>query len=190
MKRKAAPQSFVLSCILFIFVASLASSEALAQNVQYTSLALDLAARNTRRINPATRAVEFHIPLGHYQGRAGLAIPVTLSYSSKLWQVEFQGFNPGAPPPHGGIQPFTIVTAEYADRTVAGWTSSVGFPTIDFQPSTRLYDAFGNPNVSGNCTSGCYVVDRIMVWMQDGSGHELRSTDQPLLSTAPKPDNL
>ena len=190
MNHKAMPHTFVVPVLLSIFMACFASSEAFAQNVQYASQVQDSAMRNTLRVNPTTRAVEFQIPLGYYPGRGGLDVPVTLSYSSKVWQIDFQGFNPGAPPPHGTLPPFTIVTAEYGDHSVAGWTSTIGFPSIDFQPSTRLYDSSGNTNVSGNCSIGCYVLDRIVVWMPDGSGHELRSTDQPRPIAQAAPDNL
>ena len=176
--------SLVMLALCFLF-----SADALAQNVQYTNKATDLGMRSTQKVNPITRAVEFQIPLGRYAGRAGHDVPVVLSYSSKLWEVEYQGYNPGPPPPHGGMQPFTIVTANYAKRTVAGWTSTVGFPILDFSPGNAIYDPSGNPNLSGNCTFGCYRIDRMMVWMPDGSGHELRTSDQPRLYTDPGQDN-
>ena len=143
--------------------------------------------RGAVKVNPSTRGVELQISLGNYRGRAGLDVPVTLSYTSKLWNVEFQGFNTGAPPPHQP-EPFTIVTAEYAKHSVAGWTSNIGFPQRDFSPGDKIYDQFGSPKIDGVCTSGCYVVDRMMIWMPDGSGHELRASDQPRLTTQAVPD--
>ena len=157
-----------------------------AQNVQYNNKAMDLGLRGSRKVNPSTRGMELQIPLGYYRGR-GIDIPITLSYSSKLWGVEFQGYNTGAPPPHQP-SPFTIVTADYAKHSVRGWSSTVGMPAIDLTPGNRIYDQFGAPNTSGNCTFGCYLVDRMMVWMPDGSGHELRASDQPRQYTAPLPD--
>jgi len=53
-----------------------------------------------------------------------------------------------------------------------------------------MYDQFGNPKSDGDCTAGCFTIDRIMVWMPDGSGHEFRSTDQPLIAGTQPPDNL
>lgn len=119
-----------------LFLCSALRSEALAQNVQYTNEAVDLGLRSIRTVNPSTRGVELQIPLGHYRGRGGLDVPVTLSYSSKVWTVEFQGYNTGAPPPH---QPeaFTIVTAEYAKHSVAGWTSAIGMPILIFNQGTE-----------------------------------------------------
>ena len=158
-----------------------------AQNVQYNNKGTDLGMRSSRKVNPSTRGMEIQIPLGHYPGRNGLDVPVTLSYSSKLWGVEFQGYNTGAPPPHQP-PPFTIVTADYAKHSVRGWTTTIGMPVVDLQPGNRIYDQFGSPNVTGNCTNGCWVVDRLMVWMADGSGHEMRASDQPRQTTAPVPD--
>lgn len=143
--------------------------------------------RSTLTVNPSTRGVEFQIPLGNYRGRAGLDVPVVLSYSSKVWGVEFQGYNTGAPPPHQPT-PFTIVTANYAKHSVAGWTTTVGSPIYDFTIGNKVYDAFGNP--THNCTAGCYVIDRMMVWMPDGSGHELRASDQPRPYTQAPPDDF
>jgi len=158
-----------------------------AQNVQYNNQAMDLGMRGTRKVNPSTRGMELEIPLGTYKGR-GIDIPITLSYSSKLWNVEFQGYNQGAPPPHQPA-PFTIVTADFAKHSVRGWSSTIGMPVIDMQPGSRIYDQFGAPNVSGNCTSGCYVVDRLMAWMPDGSGHEMRASDQPRQTGTTPPDD-
>lgn len=176
--------------LVLVLLLCLSFRAALAQNVQYTNKTTDLGMRSTQRVNPITRAVEFQVPLGNYTGRSGLDVPVVLSYSSKVWEVKYQGYNPGSPPPHGGMQPFTIVTADYAKHSVAGWTSSVGFPVIDPDVGNQIYHPSGFPNVSGDCTFGCYMVDRKLVWMPDGSGHELRATDQPRLFTAPPPDNF
>jgi len=162
------------------------STEALAQNIQYNNKAVDLGLRSTQRVNPSTRGVEFEIPLGHYRGRGGFDVPITLSYSSKVWGIEFQGFNSGAPPPHQP-QAYTIVVARYGDHSVAGWTTTVGFPQVDPSPGNQIYDQFGNPTF--NCTGGCYAVDRLMVWMPDGSGHELRATDQPRPTTQAAADD-
>src|SRR5687767_12710939 len=71
-----------------------------AQNIQYNNNAVDLGMRSSLKVHPTTRGMELQIPLGHYRGRNGFDIPVTISYSSKLWTIEFQGFNTGAPPPH------------------------------------------------------------------------------------------
>ena len=179
---------FVRVLILVLALCFCFSAESVAQNVEYPNQATDLGLRSTRTVNPITRAVELEIPLGHYRGR-GIDLPVTLSYSSKVWQVSYQGYNPGSLSPSGGTQPFTIVTADYAKNSVAGWTSGIGFPHIDPYVGTEQYDANGFPNVDGSCTPVCYKIDRKLIWMPDGSAHELRATDQPRIFTDPLPDN-
>jgi hypothetical protein len=159
-------------------------------NVKYPNQALDIGLRSELRVNPATRAVELQIPLGNYPGRAGHGVSATLSYSSKVWNIAYQAFIPAPPPGYGSGQSYTMVVARYAEHSVSGWTSSIGFPVIDTVPASQMYDQFGYPKSDGNCTFGCYTIDRIMVWMPDGSGHELRSTDQPLIVPSTSPDNL
>jgi len=162
----------------------------MGQNIQYDDKALDLGMRSTVRVDPVTRGISFEIPLGSYAGRAGLNMPVTLSYTSKVWDVQFQGYASGPPPPfQGGFQPFTIVTSNYARHSFSGWTSTIGLPSVDFTPSNHVYDMNGFPKMSGNCTEPCYLLDRITVWMPDGSGHEMRATDQPRLVNTVAPDN-
>jgi RHS repeat-associated protein len=188
MKRHSAQRYLPgLSLLLLVFCVC---TEALAQNVQYTNELIDRGMRSTRRVNPTNLGLEFEIPLGHYRGRGGHDVPVTLSYSSKLWNMEFQGYVVGAPPPHQTFEPFTIITAEYGRHTVRGWSTSIDFPEFDTRPLNRIYNPDGSPNVTGNCTNGCYKLDRMMVWMPDGSGHEMRATDQPRLTTQAAPDNF
>ena len=124
----------VLSLSLFCAII-FCQSVAQAQNVKYTNQAVDLGLRSDLKVDPATRAVELQIPLGNYPGRAGHDIPVTLSYSSKVWNMAFQGYNPGPPPGRGFGQPFTTIRAQYGEHSVAGWTTSIGSPLID--PSSR-----------------------------------------------------
>ena len=109
-----------------------------AQNVQYDDKALDLGSRGAARIDPVTRGLSFEIPLGSYPGRAGMNIPITLFYNSKVWNVEFQGYNGGTNPPAPPMQPFTIVGARFAKHSVAGWTSSIGMPIGKTLPTTSI----------------------------------------------------
>src|ERR1700752_4753591 len=81
-----------LQFAVVVVVMLLLRTESAAQNVQYNNQSMDLGMRGTLKVNPSTRGMELQIPLGHYRGR-GLDVPLTLSYSSKLWGVEFQGYN-------------------------------------------------------------------------------------------------
>ena len=124
--------------IIVLLATLFLASRANAQNVQYDDKALDLGSRGAARVDPVTRGLSFEIPLGSYPGRAGMNVPITLSYSSKVWNVEFQGYNGGTNPPSPPMQPFTIVVARYAKRSVAGWTSSIGMPIVETAPTTSI----------------------------------------------------
>jgi RHS repeat-associated protein len=187
MKRISA-QPYQSALLVALFCLCL-GTETLAQNIQQANDAMDIGMRSSRKVNPTTLGMELQIPLGEYKGRGGLSVPVVLSYSSKLWGMEFQSYVQGPPPPHGGIQPFTIVTARYSKNSINGWSSSVNLPGLDFTPGDRIHNADGSPNTTGNCTAGCFKIDRMLVWMPDGSAHELRASDQPRNVTAPLPDD-
>lgn len=165
-----------------------------APNVQFNQKSVDFGARGALRVNPTTLALELQIPLGDYPGRAGLNVPVTISYSSKLWRVDFLNYIPGTFNSSGNPigDGYTRVQARYAEHSAAGWTSSLAFPFFDNTP-IQYYDINGNAKSDANsCSTGCYTVDRVVVWMPDGSSHELRSTDQPkaLADQSPLPNDL
>jgi len=178
--------------LLFLWALILCPFSAVAQNVQYNNQVTDMGMRSNLTVNPATLAIELQIPLGNYPGRAGHGVPVALSWSSKLWSMAYQGYSPGAFSSSG--QPigngFTNIMAKYGEHSVSGWTSTIGFPVIDPRSATLMYDVSGNPKSNGDCSNSCYIVDRILAWMPDGSAHELRSSDQPQNYTNQLPDNL
>ncbi len=179
-----------LTAMILFISALLSCQSAQAQNVQRNNEAVDLGLRSNLTVNPATLAVELQIPLGNFPGRAGHDVPVTLFYSSKVWNMAYQGFASGPPPGYPGPAPFTILMAKYGDHSLSGWNSSTRSPFVDQSPGYQLYDGFGHARGTGDCSSGCFVIDRVMAWMPDGSAHELRSSDQALVSTQQRPDNL
>jgi hypothetical protein len=168
--------------------------QALAQNspnIQYTKNGTDSKLRGELMVNPSTLALEFQLPIATYPGRSGVNVPVTISYSSSVWRIAYQYYNPGHYTSSG--QPigdgYTVVAAMYAEHSRAGWSSSVEFPVVDTWSNNEAYDMNGSP--TGNtCTLGCYVVDRVLVRMPDGSTHELRSSDQPIATPFTPPDDL
>jgi RHS repeat-associated protein len=189
------PRRLILAVILIAAGQLIASAQTASPNVQFNQKSVDFGDRDGLRVNPNTLALELQIPLGNYPGRAGLNLPVTISYSSKLWRVDFYSYIPGPFGSNGNPigQGYTRVQARYAEHSSAGWTSSLGFPFFDNTP-IQYYDINGTPKPDSNScgSSGCYVVDRQLVWMPDGSSHELRSSDQPraLNDTTPLPDDL
>lgn len=179
----------ITALTLLLCCSLLSPFDARGQNIQYTKNAADLKLRGGLTVNPSSQALEIQIALGSYPGRAGLSVPVSISYSSKVWRVRYEGYRP--PPVGSDGQPvgngYTIVSAQYAENSKSGWTSSIGFPVLDPNSTSESYDQFGNPG----CSSGpCYFVDRLLVRTPDGASHELRSTDQPYAAGAAPGDNL
>ena len=182
-----------LLLVLFAFVAghfNITPGQSWNPNIQFNKKSVDLGDRGNLRINPSTLALEMEIPLGSYSGRAGMGVPVTVSYSSKAWRVDYHNYDPGPFSSNGTPigNGYTRVVAKFAEHSAAGWTSSIGFPVLDTTLLSEYYDGSGNPKSSGGCVGSpnatgtaalCYIVDRILVRMPDGSTHELRSSDQP-----------
>ena len=95
--------------------------------------------KSISRVNPSTLAMEMSLPLITYPGRGGNGLPVGLNYSSKAWRMEtglewWYWLN---------TQPkyVTDISARYAERSAAGWTSTLLPPRIEYD--TKLYTQFG-----------------------------------------------
>jgi hypothetical protein len=151
-------------------------------NVEFNNKTVDFGDRGDSKVNSSTLGMEIQISLGNYPGRAGTSLPVTLNYSSKLWRFDYNFYNPGQYTSSGHPigNGYTGVVARYAERSMSGWTSSMGFPFLDGAPP-QYYDSTGypKPDVNSCGGGGCYTVDRLLIWMPDGSSHEFRSSDQP-----------
>ncbi len=196
--RIAAPPRTLLLLLCFMaggILPALAQTAA-SSNFQTTNKSVDFGGRGDSKVNPSTLGMEIQIPLGNYMGRAGLSLPVTLNYSSALWRINYNYYYPGTYTYNGNTlgNGFTSVVARYAEHSASGWTSSLGFPFLDAAPPQEC-DINGvpkPPDVNSCGTSGCYVVDRQIIWMPDGSSHEFRSTDQPkaVSDTTPFPDDM
>lgn len=175
--------------VLLLWGILLCALSAFGQNIQYSKNTADLKLRSNLTVNPSTRAVELQIPLGSYPGRAGANVPVTISYSSKVWRIDYQTYRPNIVDGHD-IGGYTVTVAQYSEHASAGWTTSLDFPAFD-TPTNETYDQHGYPITGDNCTSGCFAVDRMRIVMPDGSIHEFRSTDQPYDVAHPAlPDDL
>jgi RHS repeat-associated protein len=151
-----------------------------AQNVQHTQNQVDSALRSDMRVDPTTLGLGFQLTLRSYPGRAGSSLPITLSYSSKLWHMNaFDTYGP----PYSTI-PKTRLEAKYAEGSTAGWKSNLDLPWLEgleWQP----YDGTGVavctlPScVRPDPESPILYVYRLMAHMPDGSTHELRRDDTP-----------
>jgi hypothetical protein len=154
-------------------------SSTFAQAIQHTQNTADASLRGGLQVDPSTLGMTLQIPLGEYKGRGGLNLPITLSYGSKQWRMEMvQGF-PGNSAYH------TQSEARYAEHSMSGWTSSLEPPEIESIGEYQPFDSFGE----SLCTfclevpdTTPYYVNRILIHMPDGSFHELRKSDIPVIA--------
>lgn len=61
----------------------------------YTKNSQDLNRRSSIEVDPSTLGLNISIPLEDYSGR-GIALPISLSYSSKLWRIGYNGCRNGS----------------------------------------------------------------------------------------------
>ncbi|HEY0458622.1 MAG TPA: RHS repeat-associated core domain-containing protein [Pyrinomonadaceae bacterium] len=156
-----------------------------AQNLRNTDYSPDKTLKSNARVNPSTLAMELSIPLGGYKGRAGNASPLTFDYTSKVWQMRSAV---SRPLPSG--RTLTEIGALYSKRMAAGWTSSLGVARIDFHYDVYRGDDLQEGMYEGQIadsfliTSGnlnLYTIKRVQINMPDGSSHEFRGGDLPVI---------
>lgn len=148
------------------------STNGFSQDKQYTENKPDQALRSSARIDPSTLGMSLEIPLGGAPGRAGVNLPISLRYSSKVPRINFsQSFEY-----NNNLNVWTRLA--FSENSFAGWTSSLDPPRIEFTGSGQLFDELGNP--LGDEAYYGYYVRRIHVHLQDGSSQELRKDDAPL----------
>ncbi|MBL8181385.1 MAG: RHS repeat protein [Blastocatellia bacterium] len=87
--------------------------------------------KSLARINPSTLAMELEVGLMSYPGRNGNSFPVNINYSSKVWRMDESITYPYRLP-YSCTQVFqTQVRPVFAERSNAGWTSSLAAPVIE-----------------------------------------------------------
>lgn len=150
-----------------------------AQNTNYTQNTKDSNLRGNLEVDPSTLGMSFNMPMGGYGGR-GATLPISLTYSSKVWRMEhIQGFP-------GQFYYVNVLRAKYAEQSTAGWTTSTGVPYIEYTGSTQAYDQNGNAACL-DCVDATYnvlmYVARVLVHLPDGSTHELRKDDNTVQSS-------
>jgi RHS repeat-associated protein len=134
-----------------------------AQNVQFTQGSVGSGLDNTIQVS-----------LASYPGRGATNLPVTLSYSSRVWRlghlatVNNQSYYQ------------TIAEAIFSEYSTAGWKTSLDLPIIEWPKTDDTYYYSGRPFCQV-CGSGStqFRVKRVFIHMPDGSTHELRASDQP-----------
>ncbi|HEY3580657.1 MAG TPA: hypothetical protein VGK82_08935, partial [Pyrinomonadaceae bacterium] len=143
---------------------------------QYTQNKSDQVLRSDIRIDPTTHALGIQLPLMSYPQRGGASFPIALQYSSKVWRLDFDDIYEN---PNGGA-PRAQSFALYAEKSVAGWTSTLDVPKIDFTFRLQSYDLTSvNYGQDGGPVGWSGFIARIHVHLPDGSTHELRKDDAP-----------
>lgn len=143
----------------------------------------DKTLRGSGRINPSTLAMEFDLPMASYPGR-GINVPVSISYSSKVWRMNWLGSIDGGIVT-GGCR--SLNEAKYSENSASGWTTSLAVPYIEYTGKDHLYNSHGFPLDDGLCVNappptdnGASWIRRVTVHLPSGETHELRAGDTPL----------
>jgi RHS repeat-associated protein len=153
---------------------------------QQTENKADQTLHGSGRVNGSTLGMEFELPLGAYPGR-GISVPITLSYSSKLWRFESYSSQPAVNNPDLCIAGTVPI---FAENTASGWTTSLATPYIEM--TNNLFDSEGHPLGEscagiggGNNYNG--FIKRLTVHLPSGETHELRVNDTPVTYPASDP---
>lgn len=144
-------------------------ASAWAQNIGNPQSSFDYKSRSGLHVDPVTHALQLQLTLGQYPQRGGGTLPVTLFYSSKLWQVRFVESTMCQD------DPFTAYSARYARSSAAGWTSSLDWFIWPEDVSLETYD--GNTHLPAQKGTVLQKIARVHVTLPDGSRHELRQDD-------------
>lgn len=148
---------------------------------QHTENKADQVLRGSGRVNGSTLGMELEIPLGSYPGR-GINIPVSLSYSSKLWRMNYVSTQPEINNPDNCI---AINSPQYAENSAAGWTTSLAVPYIEYTGTDNTFNPDGQP--TGTDDIFCQPIPppntplpqiirikRLNIHLPGGETHELR----------------
>ncbi len=163
-------KKIIISLLMFLGLAVFG----FAQNNQTTKNTVDQRLRSSGRVNPATLGMEFDLPLGSYPSR-GFDLPLSLSYSSKVWKFEDEFYIPSSATPAR-----SYVNGIYSENAAAGWTSSLARPYIEYTGMEKLFDQNGkpyNPTSPPPTPYSVHYIQRITVFLPGGESHELRASD-------------
>ena len=155
----------LISTARLAFVLGALAICASAQNIQFTQGSVGSGLENT-----------IQIPLRSYPGRGSASVPVTITYSSRVWRISpITTINNNL-----WFKYQTITEAIYAENSVAGWKSSIDLPIVEWPRTDDTYYYTGKPycHVCGSSLRQ-FRVARVYIILPDGSKHELRKGDQP-----------
>lgn len=179
-RANARPRIPLSRLIMFSLLTIFSPLTTLAQNQQYTKNSPDQTLRSDARIDPSSHALSIQIPLGAYPGRAGLNLPVSITYSSKSLRLEANG---DFQPQHGATYYLYVATSD--ERSIAGWSTSLAPARIE--SPAEGYDGYFGVNVGqpGGLEHYIQYISRMRIVMGDGSSHELRRDDVPRIDASP-----
>ena len=155
---------------LFVLLLSLSANAQTPQKPN-TDSALDNRMRSEATVDPLTLSLQLSINLGSYPGRDGLALPVTMNYSSHLWGIRHVTTDRCGMSPYWEY--YYRYRPEFGRGSMAGWTSPLGMSDLLGSVNLELYDIQGHP-----VSTGAYKkIARMFATLPDGSRHELRKDD-------------
>ena len=162
-----------IALLIALFWIFMWPAAAFGQNVQYTQNTVNSALRSNASVDPSTLGMSLQIPLRAYIGRGEASLPISLYYSSKVWRIKYTN----SIDMYGGFWE-TTTEARYAERSAAGWTSSLSVPTIEWPDANDVWNFNGKPIcIPCNTTQTPYRIRRMYLHMPDGSSHEFRKSD-------------
>ncbi len=149
---------------------------------QHTENKADQTLHGSGRVNASTLGMEIDIPLGAYSGR-GINVPIGLSYSSKLWRLNYSVSQPAVNNPDTCI---ALNNARYGENSASGWTTSLAVPHIEYVGADNIFNNLGfpagsddplcSPNTPPSYTMNAFI-RRIALHLPSGETHELRMDD-------------
>ena len=139
----------LLLSVLAVFL----GATAVAQTSNLSQNKIDQTKVSSAKVDPVTLALNLEIPLGSYPGRAGASIPLSISYSSKLWTTQNI---PGNDFTHMPDQTLAV----FANNSMQGWTSSLKVPFVVFTGQFQPFDTYAQPQriISSGFMSICPTV--------------------------------
>ena len=176
--------------ILLVFCL-MVSYSSIAQNTETTKSKADQDLKSSARVNPSTLAMEFSIPLGGYPGRNGNSTPIVLNYSSKVWNIDLfnSRFDSGSVPsnPNYDYEAFdsTDNMPMFAERSIAGWTSSL--QTVGIVEDYLFFNQYGGIYKT---YSGMFSRASLEGEPEEGWSCELQSRDTGEIATEFCPSGL
>jgi hypothetical protein len=167
--------NIIITALVILGISTLVFGQA-----QHTDNKADQTLRGSGRVNPSTLGMEFEVPLGNYSGR-GISVPIGLSYSSKVWRMDFRETAPKVGNGNQGC--VSVWDAKFGENSASGWNSTMQEAYIEYTGYDNRFNGEGFPqndpcynSPPPNNPFGSYI-RRIQIHLPSGESHELRLDD-------------